>query len=740
MVFHPTATVIAAATATSVPIPAPTPTSTEPETVRVHGIAWASPRGLGDLTIDRAVLTASPRQQTSEMLSAAPGFFVDHEDGEGLGNDVYLRGFDLDNGSGIEMKVGEVPINIPLHIHGQGYADANFLIPEVVRTIRVLEGPYDPRQGDSAIVGSALFDLGVPDRGYQLKTSYGSFGQARIVGIAAPKEASEETFAAFSLRETQGFGQDRASRSASVNAQYGVDLGERDHLRLLATAYASSAALPGVVREDDVNAQRIGYYGAYPYFNSYYPENCSSASCAQPAQGVQAARVILGAELDHDTGGGARIAIAPWFMWTNFLSRQNYTGDLDSSNLQPQLASLGDLWQLTNKETAGGVTARVHTAPIRIGRYVEVVAEPGVSLRAGHTDQSKSLVNPADLDPWDYRESYGLDTVDLAGYLDVDVRLWKKLRISGGARADFLDVGIDNNLAGVVPPIPNGALQGSSTNVAGVAPGPRGTIAYEALPELTPVLSAGEGFRSLDAGSLTLCNAPTIKLTGVPSSQLLPCAPGSPYSQVTSFEGGMRSDVGKGRFTTTLTAFQTNVANELVFEVASGGLTTESASTRRGIVGSFLARPTSWLLASSALSVQTATFDTLVAGSSHFVPNVPAYLWRVDVNAHGELFRIKGSPVTGRAGVGYTLLGGRHVNDVILAPTNNILNALASVRYRFVEVGLDLYNVLGLKYADDEEYYVSNWSLRPGQNPASDAVHIVAAPPFTALGTLSLYY
>ena len=226
----------------------PRPPATVPPRRRrseVRGIAWSSPRGLGDVRVDRETLTASPRQQTSEMLSAAPGFFVDHEDGEGLGNDVYLRGFDLDNGSGIEMKVGEVPINVPLHIHGQGYADVNFIIPEVVRSIRVLEGPYDPRQGDSAIVGSALFDLGVTERGYQLKTTYGSFDQARIVGIAAPEEASDETFAAFSLRETHGFGQDRASKSASVNAQYGIDLTDSDHLRLLATAYASSAALPG---------------------------------------------------------------------------------------------------------------------------------------------------------------------------------------------------------------------------------------------------------------------------------------------------------------------------------------------------------------------------------------------------------------------------------------------------------------------------------------------------------------
>jgi hypothetical protein len=704
--------------------------------VVVQGVSWASRRGVGDIRVDRETLTASPRQRTSEMLSAAPGFFVDHEDGEGLGNDVYLRGFDLDNGSGIEMKVGGVPINVPLHIHGQGYADVNFIIPEVVQSIHVLEGPYDPRQGDAAIVGSAEFKLGVAERGYQLKTSYGSFGQARLVGIAAPRAANDETFAAFSLSETQGYGQDRASKSASVNAQYGADLTHADHLRLLATGYGAHGDLPGVVRQDDVDAGRIGYYDAYPHYNSTYPANCRSAACAEPAQGVSSSRVILSAELDHRTDSGAAFVFAPWFMWTDFLSRQNYTGNLNSSNLQPDLPSLGDLWQLTNRESAAGVTASFHTLPRRVGNVLEVVSETGVSLRVGDSDQTKNLVNPVNLAPWDYRESYGLRTLDLAAYLDLDLRFWKKLRISGGARVDFLDVGIENKLAGVVPPVAPGALPGSSTNVAGVAPGPRVTVAYEALPELTPVVSAGQGFRSLDAASLTLCNT----TAAAASSQLPPCTPGSPYSAVTSFEVGLRSAVGQGRFTSTLTAFQTNVANELVFAVDSGGYETERASIRRGIVGSVLARPTSWLLASSALSVQTATFDTLVAGSSHYVPNVPTVLLRVDLNAHGELLRLSDAPLTGRAGVGYTLIGGRHVNDNIVSPTNHVLNALASLRYRFVEVGLDMYNVLGLKYADETAYFVSNWSLQPGQQRASSGVHLVAAPPRTTLGTLTLYF
>jgi hypothetical protein len=434
---------------------------------------------------------------------------------------------------------------------------------------------------------------------------------------------------------------------------------------------------------------------------------------------VQAARVIVGAELDHPTARGARVEVAPWLMWTDFRARQNFTGNIDSSNQDPQLGNLGDLWQTTNLETAAGVTTRVRSAPVRVGTFFEAVLEPGVSMRAGHTDQTKSLLDPANLAAWDDRASFGLDTLDLAGYLDLDVKLWKKLRISGGARADYLAVLVKNHLAGVVPSVATGPAAGSLTDVAGVAPGPRVTVGYEIVPELTPVVSAGEGFRSLDAGSF---------------------GQGSPYSQVTSFEGGLRSDVAKGRFTTTFAVFQTNVANELVFEAAAGGLTTENASVRRGFVGSFGAKPSRWLLASTALSVQSATFDTLVTGGSHYVPNVPAVLWRSDVNAHGELFRIHDAPLTARAGVGFTLLGGRHVTDTILAPTNDVLNALVSVRYRIVELGFDVYNVLGLKYADDEEYYVSNWSTRLGAAPASHAVHITAAPPRTGLGTVTLYF
>jgi iron complex outermembrane receptor protein len=684
--------------------------------VEVHGHGGSSQRGIGDVRLTREVLDASPRQQTSEMLSAAPGFFVDHEDGEGLGNDVFLRGFDLDHGSGIELRVGPVPINIPNHIQGQGYADASFIIPEVVRSVHVLEGPYDPRQGDAAIVGSATFDLGVPERGYQVRTTYGSFNQLRLVAIAAPKgeDVDEQTFAAFSLRHSDGFGQNRASQSGSANAQYAFDVGARGRVRFLVTAYEARSSLAGVVRQDDVDAGRVGYYDSYP----------SGAGFYAGGQGVQSSRAIFGASFDHSAPGGGHFELAPWCMWTDFRARQNFTGNLESSQIDPTRAGLGDLFETTNQEAAAGVTLRYRTARVRLGELGDVAIEPGVVARAGHTFQTKSLLEPTSLQTWDRRIDDRLATFDGAAYVDLDLRLFEHLRLSGGVRADLLLVSVDNRLAGLLP-----GSAPRTLDVGGVAVGPRVTAEYELTPRasplaISPVASYGEGFRSLDAGSLAASRQDG----------------SAPYSKVRSVEAGLRAEALRGRYTATVAAFETWVENELVFEAAAGGFETESASTRRGVVASVLARPWSWLLASAALSVTDAVFTTLAPGVSHYVPNVPPVLFRADATVRGRIAELGGRPVAGRVGVGYTYLAGRHLTDAITGPTTNALNAGGALRYGMVEVGVDAYNVLDLKYADDAEVYVSNWGVRPGQPPASVATHIVAAPPAAVVGTVSLYF
>ncbi|MGH7295207.1 MAG: hypothetical protein ACRELB_09750, partial [Polyangiaceae bacterium] len=260
---------------------------------------------------------------------------------------------------------------------------------------------------------------------------------------------------------------------------------------------------------------------------------------------------------------------------------------------------------------------------------------------------------------------------------------------------------------------------GQVIGVEGIAAGPRVTASYE-LPGITPVVSYGEGFRSLDAQTLTEGS--------------------TPYSKIRSVEAGFRAQTPRERYATTLSLFETWVGNELVFEAASGGMQTENASVRRGVVGSVLAKPFDWLLVSSALSVTSATFSTLVVGVGHDVPNIPPVLFRTDVTARGTLARWRGRPVTGHVGVGYTFLSGRHLTDSIVGPSSNVLNAKAAVRYGWLEVGADAYNLLGLHYADDAQYYVSNWGFSNTQQRASEAIHVTAAPPLTVLGTVALYF
>jgi outer membrane receptor protein involved in Fe transport len=629
---------------------------------------------------------------------------VDHEDGEGLGNDVYLRGFDLSHGSGIEMRVGGVPVNSPAHVRGQGYADVNFLIPEVVSSIRVLEGPYDPRQGDAAIVGSALFELGVAERGYQAKASYGSFNQLRLVGIAAPEGHDEQTFVAVALRKTDGFGARRAARSGTLNAQWVFALGARERLTLFAAGYVSRADLPGVVREDDVEDGRIGFYDSYPHF----AEN----------QSLRAGRLLASAEYRHESARGVAFVVTPWVMWTDLRARENYTGVLEISRNDPSVFARGDLFQTADRESSLGLSASLSGRPLRLGRSSALDVEPGLYVRAGSSRQSKSLLEPNDTSVWDRRLDAQLRTLDAGGYVDLDLNLNQVFQLSGGVRADVLLTSVSDRLAQVSGSDGQGA--GAERTVAGVAAGPRLTLAYRPTPDFSVQASYGEGFRSLPAASLH---------DGMER----------PFSKVRSLELGLAARSGRG-FSSRVAAFQTWVENELVFVAEEGGLDTQNRSIRRGIVGSFVLRPTSFLLASSALSVTSAEYQTRVPGISHHVPNVPPLLFRTDVSLRGSLHGQGRSAYLGRLGLGYTFLSGQRLADLVVGPATHLFNVGGAIRRGPLELGLDVYDVLGLETADRAEYYVSNWSLEPGQQPASLASHFTAAPPRTVLASLGVYF
>jgi hypothetical protein len=83
-------------------------------------------------------------------------------------------------------SVAGVPVNMPTHAHGQGYADLNFLIPELVGSVQYSKGPYYADQGDFAAAGSATINyMNSLDRPL-VAVGSGQQGWDRVLVAAAP--------------------------------------------------------------------------------------------------------------------------------------------------------------------------------------------------------------------------------------------------------------------------------------------------------------------------------------------------------------------------------------------------------------------------------------------------------------------------------------------------------------------------------------------------------------------------
>lgn len=106
-------------------------------------------------TITAADLELRPVRRAAEVLEAVPGVLISQHSGEGKANQYYLRGFNLDHGTDMSVTLAGVPVNMPTHGHGQGYADLNFAIPELISGIQYRKGTYFAEEGDFASAGAA---------------------------------------------------------------------------------------------------------------------------------------------------------------------------------------------------------------------------------------------------------------------------------------------------------------------------------------------------------------------------------------------------------------------------------------------------------------------------------------------------------------------------------------------------------------------------------------------------------
>ena len=108
-------------------------------------------------SISKIDLDLKPVRNTQELMRIVPGLFIAQHAGGGKAEQIFLRGFDCDHGTDVQVSVDGMPVNMVSHAHGQGYADAHFIIPETINNVDFGAGPYYTQHGDFNTAGYVAF-------------------------------------------------------------------------------------------------------------------------------------------------------------------------------------------------------------------------------------------------------------------------------------------------------------------------------------------------------------------------------------------------------------------------------------------------------------------------------------------------------------------------------------------------------------------------------------------------------
>ncbi|QRK04422.1 TonB-dependent receptor [Archangium violaceum] len=683
-------------------------------TVRGRGYA-PPPSAVGDFQISVGQLADVPRNSASDLMLLAPGVMLANHGGEGHADTIFIRGFDAGEGKDVEFRLNGVPLNEVSHAHGHGYADTYFIIPELVHSLRITEGPYDPSQGDFGVAGTVEYQLGLERRGLTASASYGSFASRRLSLVWGPPESSEATFVGLLLRQGHGFGPNRAYANAGVMAQVEFHLGEETRLRLFGTSYASRFSSAGVVRETDVVDGRMPCAAdADSQFFCLYDSN----------QGGAGQRHILSAELQSRLRKGGRFVQQGFVVMRQMRIRDNFTGFL---NDVPPIGEdqRGDNTEQYYRGTTVGLRGRYTPGYTLLGQ-----PQP---LELGYVARFDDVLTRARRLRANGGAPYGtlfdnqVRTTNLGAYASLRLAPLSWLTLRGGLRLDTFLFGVEDQNR------PTSDRQGEripeeSIEAYGFFASPRVTAEVRLSPQLTWLTSAGLGARSSDAAALS-------------DAEL------APYARVTAAETGLGWRLGgegrahelevRGAF------FGTRVSQDLVFDETAGRNQPVGPSQRLGAFAT--ARYTLLRRLDVQGSVAWARATQPTPGASPWkvwegtvIPYIPQLLGRLDASVRGDV-TVAGLPLGWNLALGHSAIGPKPLPLDRYSEPIFLFDVAARARWKWMELGLTVENLLDARWREAEFNYVSNF--RGPDAPASLLAtrHFSAGAPRTFRGTLTVY-
>lgn len=647
------------------------------------GVAVAGSEG----AITAEQLEDRPIMRAGEVLETVPGLIVSQHSGEGKANQYYLRGFNLDHGFDFATTfVAGIPVNMPTHAHAHGYADANFLIPELVSGVQFRKGPYYAERGDFSAAGSASINyFNRLDRPI-VTLSGGGLGWRRFFGAASPELAGGYLLAAIELNQNDG-PWERPDDYGKVNGVLRYSRGDtRNGFSITGMAYAADWNSTDQVAKRAIDGGLIGRFGSLHPSDEGDTYRYSVAADFQRSGTNDSTRVIAYAQ---------RYAVRLVANFTYYLNDPVNGDQIEQSESRwvtggsvthRRLGQLGDY----HTESAFGMEFRNDSiAPLGLYRTVE--------------GRRLSTIREDDVDQF----SVGM-------FAQTQIEWSPVVRTTFGLRGDVFHYNVrsDNPL-------------NSGIETSGIV-SPKATVVFGPWSGTEVYVNGGLGFHSNSGLGATLTVNP---VTGEPAERSTPIvrAPGA--------EVGVRTVRVPG-LQTTATLWILGFDSELLFVGDEGTTEAGRPSRRYGVEITNYAVPLPWLRVDLDVSFSRARFtDRDPAGDF-----IPGSLDRV-ISAGAAI-----DPGEDGTPGPFGSLRLRHFGPRPLVEDNSVQSQSTSIvngelGYRFndqLRLVLEAFNIFDAEVSDIDYYYTSRLPGEPALGV--DDIHLHPALPRSARVSLQMSF
>ncbi|WP_233507519.1 TonB-dependent receptor [Adhaeribacter pallidiroseus] len=213
-------------------------------------------------------LQMRPIQNSQEILRFIPGLVMAQHAGGGKAEQIFLRGFDIDHGTDINLTADGMPVNMVSHAHGQGYSDLHFLIPETIQAVDFGKGPYQANKGNFATAGYADFRTRTALDRNSIKLEAGRFDNYRAVGMfnllgPAARQNHQNAYVAAEYLFSNGyFDLPQNLDRLNIFGRYQGIINDKTIINASLSAFRSNWGASGQIPERAVSQGLISRFGA----------------------------------------------------------------------------------------------------------------------------------------------------------------------------------------------------------------------------------------------------------------------------------------------------------------------------------------------------------------------------------------------------------------------------------------------------------------------------------------------